>query len=159
MVGNCLAKSILTLHVISICTSLYEQRHSTTGLFTKTTTTGTFSRVLFYIERQTTTTAISQIIPALDFATQITKQWDSYYFIVASTVITELRERHRYFSWFLMSNLYRSDIFFQLYDSKESELLKHSVVEQNLLVTTCWQSKLGTIGCLCFQLWCKSNIK
>ena len=33
---------------------------------------------------------------------------------------------------------------------KESELLKHSAVEQNLQVTACWHSKLDKIGGLGF---------
>ena len=49
MVASYLVKLKLTLHVISICTSLCEPRHSATGLLTKTMTVGTFSRILLNI--------------------------------------------------------------------------------------------------------------
>ena len=74
----------------------------------------------------------------------MTRQRQNYYFIMTSAT-TELRDTHRYFNRFVMSNPYRSEIFFSVFGSKESELIhvKHSTIEQNLLqVTTCSESKL-----------------
>ena len=75
--------------------------------------------------------------------------------------LLELRDRHRYFNRFVLSN--RGPNPFQVSVQKSRNYIYINVQhlqfsEQNLLqVTTCWQSKLDKIGRLGYQLKYISN--
>ena len=142
MVGNYLAKLKLTLHEISICTSLCEPCHSTTGMFTKTTTTGTFSRILWNIIEINNNKSNHLDLGLCNSDHKTARQLLFHYgkcyhnWTPGNTQIFQLISNVQFVQeWYILS----------AFDLKESELLKHFVVEQNLLVTTCWHSKLDTI--------------
>ena len=64
---------------------------------------------------------------------QITRQRQNYYFIMTRAT-TELRDTHIYFNRFVMSNSYRSEIYFQFSVQKSPNYLIH-VTHQSIETT------------------------